>query len=94
MFADRQPTSLGDDTVPHLNTGHATTEVSRGVAVGHVSDQLEAKLARVEQALDVRVSLVLLHGLLDHDPGGQDVLQHPGQNSLSDLTMNEDHPAR
>ena len=37
-------TDLADDAVAELDAGHAAGEVGRGVAVGHVGDQLQAQL--------------------------------------------------
>ena len=73
---------LRDDTVPDLYAGHPAAEVGGGVAIGHVGDQLQPQLPGVQDLLEVRVLGIFLHGLFDHDPGVEDILQHVWQHSL------------
>ena len=59
--------NLADDAVAELDAGHAAGEVGRGVAVGHVRDQLQAQLPVEGSTKDRLVRSVNRHELSQNE---------------------------
>jgi hypothetical protein len=69
----------------HCPGGHTCSRV----AICHIRDELEGKLACIQAALQDSIPLCAFHGSFDHDPSFQNLLQQPGQYSLPNVWSSE-----
>lgn len=72
----------------YLHAGHTSRVVGWGVAEGDVGNELESELPGVQQLHQGLVLLVAFHGLLHHDSGVEDLLQHAGQDAFTHRWLN------